>query len=184
MYLSRLTYENLRSGTNAGTLVLRADLTPGTMTGGEIAELIIQKTSNYASRVPFYFPLDPNVEFENEDDLEDVFNLLSGKRKIITKTSGMALFKWYRFITWITTEANTSGYAGVFSNEVHLQLRDIDKELPFTPDNIQRYVDLGYLTIPEEGFKLISTAIQDWRILTVSRELFRKGIYDVKENAT
>lgn len=181
MDLKRITYENLRSGTNTGLLVLRADLAPGERSPSEIAQFILSQTDRYNPRVPFYLPLTASIEQSYEDELESMFSLLSEKRKTIARTGGIVLFKWYRHLTWIICEATTSTYSGVFSNELHLQLRDIDEELPFTPEGTQRFIDISFLTTPEEGFRFIGNALQDWRILTASRELYRKGIYDIKE---
>jgi hypothetical protein len=186
MNVEKILYTNMKSGTMIGTLCYQIELKPGTESPSSAAKLIISHTSKAWSDL-LYFPLPTGFEQGREDELDELFDTLKSTNKnvnIIVNTLGSVLFKWYKRCAWIIAEANSSGYTGVFSNELHFQARDVDHELPFTPESTQRFVDISRLDNTEYGFKLICKSEQPWRILNHSKERYTMELYDGEESTT
>lgn len=175
MHIEKILYTNIRSGTNTGLMVFQLDLVPEKEPD---FELIRAKTTPLWSEV-LYFPLSSELEQQCEDELFDLFRKIKELFvfKIMVKTTGGVLFKWYQYVDWIIADANSNGYTGVFSNEVHFQARDLDAELPFTPENVLRYCDISRLDDNETGFRLLRESSQPWKILTHSRERYTMELY-------
>lgn len=186
MNIEKILYTNMKSGTMIGTLCYQIELMPGEGSPTQTVKTIKSYTGKNWSNV-LYFPLPNGFEQNREDELDGLFDTLKLQDKsvhIIVNTIGSVLFKWYKHCAWIIAEANSSGYTGVFSNELHFQARDVDHELPFTPENTQRFVDISRLDNTEYGFKLIRESDQPWRILNHSKERYTMELYDGEESTS